>query len=371
MTIKFNIPFQKFILLIAVISLLPSACRMQNQPNLWGESQIKVNTLPPIFATETPFVTATLPTPPALTSTPTLTFTPEPVFTPSITPSPAEPSPADLIQRVIILSFDGMRPDAIAQAPMRNLFSMMQKGAYTLAARTISYSATLPAHASMLSAMCQSKHGVDWNSTKYYLGYSQGTDVFDLAHAAGLRTVMIVNKEKLRQLAEPETTDVFELVYGVETTIMQTAIDQLDTGFHLMFVHFGSPDDRGHRYGWMSPAQLKALQNGDVAIGNLLTALDEHGMKESTLIIVNSDHGGYGTEHPGIRLQDLQIPWVAYGAGVQPGSLQNPVSVMDTAATAAYALELPIQPEWDGIPVYEAFGLPATVTHPDDFNICK
>jgi hypothetical protein len=32
---------------------------------------------------------------------------------------------------------------------------------------------------------------------------------------------------------------------------------------------------------------------------------------------------------------------------------------MDTAATAAYALGLPIPPEWDGVPVYEAFGLPA------------
>jgi len=32
---------------------------------------------------------------------------------------------------------------------------------------------------------------------------------------------------------------------------------------------------------------------------------------------------------------------------------------VDTAATAAYALGLKIPKEWDGIPVYEAFGLPA------------
>ena len=34
---------------------------------------------------------------------------------------------------------------------------------------------------------------------------------------------------------------------------------------------------------------------------------------------------------------------------------------MDTAATAAYALGLPIPAEWDGVPVLEAFGLPAAV----------
>jgi hypothetical protein len=31
---------------------------------------------------------------------------------------------------------------------------------------------------------------------------------------------------------------------------------------------------------------------------------------------------------------------------------------MDTAATAAFALGLPIPADWDGVPVYEAFGLP-------------
>jgi hypothetical protein len=31
---------------------------------------------------------------------------------------------------------------------------------------------------------------------------------------------------------------------------------------------------------------------------------------------------------------------------------------MDTAATAAFALGLEIPYEWDGVPVYEAFGLP-------------
>jgi hypothetical protein len=30
---------------------------------------------------------------------------------------------------------------------------------------------------------------------------------------------------------------------------------------------------------------------------------------------------------------------------------------MDTAATAAFALSLGIPPEWDGVPVLEAFGL--------------
>lgn len=278
-------------------------------------------------------------------------------------------SPSEKIKRVIIISYDGMRGDAVEAAPMTNLMAIMKDGAYTRTARTINYSVTLPAHASMLSGLCQSNHGVDWDVTTYYKGYSKGVDIFDEAHAAGLKTVMIVNKEKLRQLAEPETTDVFIWIHGVEVTIMETAIEQISLGFDLMFIHFGTPDDYGHKFGWMSYMYLQALREGDDELGQLLAALDQYEMRESTLIIITADHGGHDREHPGTLIEDLLIPWVAFGPGVQPRQLTNPVSIMDTAPTVAYALELPTQPEWDGFPVYEAFGLPAPAIHSD--KICK
>ncbi len=348
---------------LVFVSLILQGCAPV--PNLWGESQFPVANLPQLLSTDTP--TSTVTALPTATFTPSPTFTP--VFTPTITLVPTEAPPSAAIKHVIIISYDGMRADAVEAAPMTNLLAMMQAGAYSLTARTINYAVTLPAHASMLSGLCQSKHGVDWNTTAYYRGYSEGVDVFDLAHTAGLKTVMIVNKEKFRQLAEPETTDVFKLVYGIESTIMKNAIEQIPLGFDLMFVHFGSPDARGHKYGWMSNSYLKALRDGDAALGQLLTALDEYGIRDSTLIIVTADHGGHDKGHVGTVIEDLLIPWVAYGPGIQPMQLTNPVSVMDTAPTVAYALELPIQAEWDGLPVYEAFGLPSPSIHGD--KICK
>jgi arylsulfatase A-like enzyme len=150
---------------------------------------------------------------------------------------------------------------------------------------------------------------------------------------------------------------------------MQAAIDQIPIGFDLMFIHFGSPDNRGHKYGWMGDAYLKALRQGDAALGQLLEALKQYGMQDSTLIIVTADHGGHGKGHVGTVIEDLLIPWVAYGAGIQPGELTNPVSIMDTAPTVAYALELPSQLEWDGFLAYQAFGLPVEKIHED--RICK
>jgi hypothetical protein len=360
-TTKSGVNASEIFALLLIAGLTLQACGPI--PNLWGENQHPAIDTSVFIATET--ITSTLPA--TETLAPTSTSTPPPTSTAILIPTPE--TPAARIKRVIVITYDGMRGDAVAAAPMPNLLEMMRNGAYTTTARTINYAVTLPAHASLFSGLCQSKHGVDWNMTTYYKGYSLGVDVFDAAQAAGLKTVMLVNKEKLRQLAEPETTDVFQIVYGIETTIMKTAIEQIPQEFDLMFIHFGSPDDRGHRYGWMSDSYLKALRQGDEALGLLLAALDQYGIRDSTLIIVTSDHGGHDRGHVGTVIEDLWIPWVAYGAGVQPGELTNPVSIMDTAPTISYALELPDQPEWDGLPVYQAFGLPVMKIHGD--RICK
>jgi arylsulfatase A-like enzyme len=108
----------------------------------------------------------------------------------------------------------------------------------------------------------------------------------------------------------------------------------------------------------MSPHQLNAIHLADDALGMLLAELEARNLRQETLILVTSDHGGTGREHGSDGSEDMTIPWVAAGPGISPKTLASPVHIMDTAATAAYALGLPIPAEWDGVPVYEAFGLP-------------
>src|SRR6516162_6291926 len=52
------------------------------------------------------------------------------------------------VRYVIIVSVDGLRPDAIGAANAKSLLSLMSAGARAVGARTISRSETLPAHAS-------------------------------------------------------------------------------------------------------------------------------------------------------------------------------------------------------------------------------
>lgn len=296
-------------------------------------------TTPTYTATSTPFQ------PPTETLTPVVE--PEPTVTPL-------PGPA----RVLILSIDGFRPDTIELTPMRNLQALMSTGAYSLVAQTIFPSLTLPSHASMLTGLCPDKHGVDWNYHIPEKGFAKGEGLFNLAHNAGLRTVMVVGEEKLRQITEPENTDVFEFINDRDTVIAARVAELIPQGFGLMFVHFPLTDWMGHKYGWLSPEQYSVLFRADEALSTILNALELAGMREDTLIIVTADHGGHNTSHGTRRIEDMTIPWIIAGPGVKHMVLSTDVNTTDTAATVAWALGLSIQPDWDGRPVLEAFDLP-------------
>jgi predicted AlkP superfamily pyrophosphatase or phosphodiesterase len=296
---------------------------------------------------------------------PTATLTPEPPPAPSTeAPLPTlTPAPLPLIERVLIVSFDGLRPDAIEAANMETVLSLMENGAYTLTAQTIYPSTTLPAHASMLVGTCPAKHIVRWNLYVPQNGYALGTDIFDIAKAANLRTVMIVAKQKLRQVTEPSSTDFFAYhdttdKNSAPLSVLRLALQQINEGFGLMFVHFGEGDLAGHDSGWMSRTQLSVYYREDRGLGSMIQTLKDKGMYDSTLIIVTSDHGGHESTHGTELPEDMTIPWVVSGPGVVPGELQSPISIMDTAATAAFALGLTPPPTWDGVPAYEAFRIP-------------
>lgn len=326
--------------LIVFLLFVLLACQVPGVP------QLSTST-PTATATDTPTLSPT--TTPTETPTPTETAAPSPTLTPTFAP------PA---RRVIILSIDGLRPDAIFLAPMPNLTTLLQSGAFSLGAQTVFPSVTLVAHASMLSGMCPSKHGVDWNDYLPERGYAQGTDLFDVAHAAGLRTDMFVAKEKLSQITEPSSLDNFVYVNDRDLVLMDRLLAEFPQDFGVLFIHFLTTDAMGHVYGWLSPEQLSVIRRADEALGMLLAELDSRNLRGETLIIVTSDHGGYGQGH-GTRIrEDMTIPWIAAGPGIRPVTLTTQVHTMDTAATAAFALGLPIPPEWDGVPVYEAFGLP-------------
>src|SRR5690349_11912934 len=211
-------PRKVFLSIFSLFLLL--ACQLSSAPGLSFLMPTATQTLTATpTATETP--TPTL-TPTATLATPTATQSPIPTLTPTWMPA---------ARRVVIISIDGLRPDAILPAPMNNLIGLMQSGAFSLGAQTVFPSITLVAHSSMLVGVCPSKHGVFWNEYFPERGYAQGTDLFDLAHAAGLKTIMYVGKEKMRQITEPSSLDTFIYINDSDSVLVGSLVANFPQDF--------------------------------------------------------------------------------------------------------------------------------------------
>lgn len=268
-----------------------------------------------------------------------------PLPTPSPTPVPSP--------KAVIISIDGLRPDAFTGAsgvPVPNIAGLARRGAYTWNAQTIVPAMTLPAHSSMLSGVPPAVHGLTWDDWRPDRGCISVATVFGVAHAAGLRTVMVVGKEKFEHLNAPGTVDRYRFATNGDQDVADQAVAEVAAGFDLMFVHFPNNDFFGHRDGWMSETQIAQLARTDDAVARLLGALPPE-----TVVIVTADHGGHGTQHGSRSPEDMTIPWFIHGPGMAAGhELMAPVSVMDTAATAAYVLGLDLPAKAAGRPVLEA-----------------
>jgi len=332
------------------------ACRLF-QPMPSGTGAPTADLPPKASATPTASPTATVVTPEP-TATLTLTLTPTATQTPTATPV-AGP------QRVLILSLDGLRPDALSESRTPVILALAASGAYSLTAQTVLPPVTLPAHAAMLSGYDVEDHGLTWNDYLPDRGFILTPTVFSVAHRAGLRTEMVVSSEKLVQIAAPGTVDEFSYVSGGDFNLAKHAAAAIADGFDVLFVQFPGPDDAGHASGWMSPDYLAMVAQTDRAIGRTLGALDAAGLRAGTLILLTADHGGHDRTHGSSSLPILTIPWIVAGPGVVAGARLSPaVAIYDTAATAMWALGLDLPPELDGRPVVEVFGEAAALSTP-------
>lgn len=342
----------KAICLLVVAAWLVTACDM-------------TGTLPTLVPTFTPSpVPLDTPTPvenvtPAVGANVTPGATPMPTADVVLTPTAAATSTPETqaLTSVLIVSIDGLRPDALQSANTPNLDRLIEDGSVSWTAQTVLPSVTLPSMTSMLSGSSPDVHGVRWNVYDLQRGYVALPTLFSVVHDAGLSTAMIVGKAKLEHIAVPGTVDTYAYVVGSDADIAGLAAEQLrQAPPDLLVVHLPGVDSAGHAHGWLTSPQLASVTGADEAAGLLLSTLEEIGQLESTLIIVTADHGGIGKSHGGSEPESMTIPWVIAGPGVREGyELQSEIKVYDTAVTAAWALGLPLPEEWEGRPVMEAF----------------
>lgn len=283
------------------------------------------------------------------------------------TTTPPAPAPAAHLtgghyKHVVIISEDGLRPDALMDVLPPVHAALMKRAAYSLTAQTIRRASTLPSHAAMLSGFDVKQHGLFWNSWHPDRGWIHVPTIFDAAEQHGGTTAAFVGKQKLEHIAHPGSVDYFSRPGYYCKKVVDEAADYLVRKRpQIEFIHFSDPDDLGHSDGWMSNPQLEAVRHTDKCLRTLLDATAASGLDRDTLFILSADHGGHGHNHDGKIPEDRLIPWIAWGPGVRPGHrITAPISTVDTAATALWALGYPNTPGAIGHPVMDAFD-PATL----------
>ncbi|HJR57815.1 MAG TPA: ectonucleotide pyrophosphatase/phosphodiesterase [Vicinamibacterales bacterium] len=266
-------------------------------------------------------------------------------------------------RHVVLVSIDGLRPDAIAAYATPTLQRLISEGSYTMHASTIMPSKTLPSHTSMLTGEPPERHGVLWNTpvTADTDRIEQPT-VFGVARARGYGTAAFFSKPKFQPLQRADTLDYSQAPGGWfggwtgRKTVTDVERYLLNSRPNLLFVHLPDPDRAGHAAGWMSPAYGRAVLDSDASVGRLLRAAETAFGAGNYTFIVTADHGGQGRDHGSADPLDVTIPWIAWGRGVKVGELESrTIRTMDTASTILWLLGVDEPTDWMGTPVIAAF----------------
>jgi predicted AlkP superfamily pyrophosphatase or phosphodiesterase len=277
---------------------------------------------------------------------------------------PSDPlPPAGISRHVLVVSIDGLRPDAIAAYGAPTLQRLMREGSYTLSASTIDPSTTLPSHTSMLTGLPPERHGVLWNNVATADADSiELPNIFSVARAHGYTTAAFFSKAKFQPLQRLGTLDYSQAPGGwfgrwsSERTMSDVAAYLQSARPNVLFVHLSDADAAGHRAGWMTPEYGRAVLTADAAVNQLLGLAERAYGAAQFSLIVTADHGGHGTGHGSSDPRDVTIPWIAWGQGVKQSILhQSTVRTMDTAATVLWLLGLTAQSGWVGNAVIQAY----------------
>lgn len=261
--------------------------------------------------------------------------------------------PIPQVDRVLIISIDGLRPDLLLRADAPRLHKLIHGGSYTMWARTTAASTTLPSHVSMLTGVVPEVHAIMWNGDLPLSErvYPSVPTIFELARKRGYTTAIATGKSKFNILDKPGTinwTYFPETPTSEDPEVTSNAVRMLrDHKPNVMVVHLPTVDNVGHAKGWGTPEQMDAIARADGHVGTLLDTIAELGLDGSTVVIVSADHGGAGRTHGPEDPRSRTIPWIISGPGIRRdfdltrlGDLN--IETTDTFATACALLNVPV-----------------------------
>lgn len=255
-----------------------------------------------------------------------------------------------MTKKVVLILVDGIRPDALDMTDTPNMDRMMAAGAYSLSAKTVMPSVTLPCHVSLFFSVPPTRHGILTNTFTPMARPLPG--LIDVLHQDEYRTASFYNWEQLRDLSSPGSLTVSMMMANLhqpvgdaDIELTQAALTWLSTHeWDFTFLYLGQTDEVGHAKSWLSKEYLQSVHYADVCMGMLMETLGD-----SVNYFVTADHGGHDQHHGSMMAEDMTIPFLAYGPDVPAaGNLGDDVSIMDIAPTILHLFDSKAPRQWKG-----------------------
>lgn len=269
------------------------------------------------------------------------------------------------VKHVILISIDGLHPDMYLDKswPTPNLQYLMKRGTYADHCLSVFPAYTHPSHAAMLTGALPARSGIAFNQPKnsngewnWYYKSIKAPTIWEALKKRGMTTAAIMwpnvvdgpitynlgeiwdvdhpndRATTVRQHAIPKGIfeEIEENATGkLDSTSMNDSYFSLDENAgrmaayvfktykpNFMAIHFACVDGQEHDLGRDADSVRLAVASNDRAIGDVLQAVDQSGLKDSTAIIIVGDHG-FSTIHavmrPNMLIKDLPVRFLPAG----------------------------------------------------------
>ncbi len=255
-------------------------------------------------------------------------------------------------RHVLIVGFDGTRPDALEQANTPVVDFLRRHSAYTLAASTQRSGPTMsaPGWMSAFTGVDTDHHRVIANGDYSMRDPRYRTFVARLADAGRHAVVATSWDEIITRIVEPGAAQ--STMAATDAFSSRWLASQIRTGTaDAYFEHLNDVDSAGHASGFSgtNPDYVRAIERSDTNTGTMLDAVLSRATvaSEDWLFVLTTDHGGSGLGHGPMDAANQTIWFIAAGAGVRVGMLPaGETNHMDTAATVLAWLGVTIDPAW-------------------------
>ena len=265
----------------------------------------------------------------------------------STTTAPVTEPSAPANTRVLLISIDGFRADAVMNSDRGR--ALAARAAYSTAVTTVMPSVTLPCHMSMFYSVPPTVHGVSTNT--YTPSETLGQGITEALAEAGRSAAIFYNWYQIGDVTTPAAGALSTYIGGetngweeANTMIGDACIAHLtDDPADFVFLYLGFLDEWGHRYGWLSAEYYDALDKSLALVERVIASLPE-----DYTVIITSDHGGHGNGHGSELAEDMTIPQFYLGRRFTAGRDLGQVSLLDIAPTVADLMGVRPAREWEG-----------------------